>query len=82
MTCEAEEHALAEIRKLKRNAEQRVQRENASAESALLRSEAHIYDWRAVRLAEAMAHCWDKRCVQAEDALARCKERRKRRQSD
>ncbi len=78
MTCEAEEHALAEIRRQKLNAEHHVQQEKASAESALLRSDAHIYDWGAVRLAEALMRCWDSRCAHAEDALERCKQRHRK----
>ncbi len=82
MTCEAEERALAEIRTQKSDAEQRVQREKANAESALLRLNESVYDWGAVRLAAALARRWDERCVRAERALAQCKKRRKQGQHD
>lgn len=77
MTCGAEEQALAEIREQTRNAQERVQREKARAESALLRFNKSTYDWRAVRLAEALMECWNERCAQAEEALERCKKRAK-----
>ena len=77
MTCKAEERALAEIRKAKRDAELYMQQEKALAELELFRSDARIDDWGAVRLATALMVTWDKRRVQAEGALARCKERAK-----
>ncbi|MGZ4942565.1 MAG: hypothetical protein ACXV5P_09795 [Halobacteriota archaeon] len=78
----AEEQALAEIRTQKLNAQRRVQQEKARAESELRRSYAGIFDWAAVRLAEAMMRYWDRRCARAEDALAQCKEQRKRLKHD
>ncbi|MGZ4944553.1 MAG: hypothetical protein ACXV6K_09775 [Halobacteriota archaeon] len=77
MTCETEEHALAHIRKQRLNAEHHLQQVKATAESELRRPQ-RIYDWGAVRLAEALMDCWDSRCAQAEDALERCKKRHRK----
>ena len=74
MTCETEEQALAHIRKQRLNAEDHLQKQKAAAEAELLRSH-RIYDWGAVRLAEALMECWNERYTQAEDALARCKQK-------
>ncbi len=78
MTCEAEERALAEIRLRRLDAAYHAQLEAAKAELDVLRSSARIYDWGAVRLAEALTRCWDSRCAQAENALERCKQQARR----
>ncbi|MGZ4904803.1 MAG: hypothetical protein ACXV6K_09210 [Halobacteriota archaeon] len=80
MPCKAEERTLAEMRRRRLEAAHHVQLETTTAESELLRSQ-RIYDWGAVRIAEAMMRCWDSRCAQAEDALTRCKERERNRKA-
>ncbi len=75
MTCEAEEQALAKLRLHRRKAAHHAQHEAALAELDVLRANARIYDWGAVRFAETLMRCWDSRCAQAENALERCKER-------
>ena len=78
MACEAEERALAFVREQRRNVERQLQQEKAKAESALLRLNASIYDWSAMRRATRLMQCWGGRCAQAEEALARCREKEKR----
>ncbi len=73
MSCEAEEQALAKMRLHRLKTAYYVQHEAALAELDVLRSDARIYDWGAVRFAETLRHCWDSRCTQAQDALERCK---------
>ncbi|MGZ4903784.1 MAG: hypothetical protein ACXVIG_04385 [Halobacteriota archaeon] len=75
MPCKAEEQALATVRLHRLRAAYRVQHETALAELDVLRSDARIFDWGAVRFAETLMRCWDSRCAQAEDALQRCKGR-------
>lgn len=75
MPCEAEEQALATMRLHRLRAAYYVQHETALAELDVLRSDARIYDWGAVRFAETLMRCWDSRCAQAEGALERCKGR-------
>ncbi|MGZ4847107.1 MAG: hypothetical protein ACXV2B_04515 [Halobacteriota archaeon] len=79
MPCEAEERALAEVRLRRREATYHAQLETAKAELDVLKSDARIYDWGAVRLAEAMVRCWDTRCTQAENTLERCKKQARNR---
>ncbi len=55
-----------------------MQQEKEIEELELLRSDALIHDWSAVRLAVAIVRTWDARRSRAEAALARCKERKKR----
>ncbi len=78
MTCEAEERALAFIREQRLDAKRQLQQEKVKAESALLRSNASMYDWSAVRRATRLVKCWGRRYAQAEDALAGCREKEER----
>ncbi len=77
MTCEAEKQVLAKVRRHRLRAAYHVQYETSLAELDVLRSNARIYDWGAVRFAETLMRCWDSRCSQAENALERCRKRTK-----
>ncbi|MGZ4902889.1 MAG: hypothetical protein ACXV3U_05560 [Halobacteriota archaeon] len=80
MTCEAEEQALAEMHRRRRKAADEVRRVTARAELEVARLNDRIYNWGAVRLAEAMMRLWDSRCTQAANALERCKQRARNRE--
>ena len=80
MTCEAEERVLAEILHRRHEAAYEVQRATTKAEFEVLRLNERIFNWGAVRLAEAMMRVWDSRCAQAENALERCKQRARNRE--
>lgn len=81
MPCETEERALAKLRLRRLKAAHHVQHEMALAEFDMLRSDARIFDWGAIRFAETLRRCWDSRCAQAEGALARYKERERNRKA-
>ncbi|MGZ4908814.1 MAG: hypothetical protein ACXVIG_07495 [Halobacteriota archaeon] len=81
MTCKAEEQALADMRLRQIEAAYHAQLETAKAEVDVLRSDARIFDWAAVRLTEAMVRCWDTRCALAADALEQCKKKARNREA-
>ncbi len=81
MSCETEEQALGAVRLHRLKATYYMRHETARAELDVLRSDARIYDWGAIRFAEAIMRCWDSRCAQAEGALERCKERTRNKQA-
>ncbi len=75
MTCEAEERALAEVSRRRYEAAHEVRRLTTRAALEVGRLDERIYNWGALRLAEAMQRLWDSRYTQAADALERCKQR-------
>ncbi len=79
MTCEPEKQLVVETKRQRLTAAYNVRLETMTAELDVSRFNAHIYDWRALRLSEAIRRCWDSRCAQAEDALQRCKENERNR---
>ncbi|MGZ4902883.1 MAG: hypothetical protein ACXV3U_08670 [Halobacteriota archaeon] len=78
MTHSAEERTLADAQLRKREAEHLMQQETALAKANLLKSDARIHDWRAVRFAETLMRYWDERSAQAETALEQRKNGKRR----